>query len=56
MQRWTLACLVIALGTLIFGFLDVAAVVADVAKILFTLSILLLISFLAGPLIRPPKY
>ncbi len=55
MGRWTLFFLFLAVFAALFGFLGVAAAVSGISKFLFMVSIVGIVSLLAGPLIRPPK-
>jgi uncharacterized membrane protein YtjA (UPF0391 family) len=55
MTRWVFFFLILAVSTAVFGFLGIAAAVSGVSKFLFMVSIVGIVSLLAGPLMRPPK-
>lgn len=55
MTRWVVFFLVLAVSTALFGFLGIAAAISGLSKFLFMVSIVAIVSLIAGPLIRPPK-
>jgi uncharacterized membrane protein YtjA (UPF0391 family) len=55
MIRWVIFFLLLAVSTALFGFLGIAEAVAGISKFLFMVSIVGIVSLLAGPLMRPPK-
>lgn len=55
MNRWIIGCLLVVLASAAFGFLSTGAEVAGLARLLFTLFSILLLSLLAGSLLGPPK-
>ena len=55
MLRWALICFLVALMTAVAGFVGIAAALSGFLKFVFIFSVFLLLSLLAGPLIRPPK-
>ena len=55
MARWAVSFLLLAVIAALFGFLGVADAISGISKFLFMVSIVGIVSLLAGPLIRPPK-